>query len=214
MTITTADAQTIVNVESDRLKLKQQSVDNILTSKERMIQLNTNYIERRAQYQKMIIAVIIGLAVCIFIYLINQYIPIPDVIFSLILIITLVGVAVYCFSIYVIIVNRDPMDFNKINKSPPFTLTVDQINKAKDTNLAGSSNGNADLLGNLNMGTCSGSMCCSGKTTWDTDKQKCKGTGTDTFQTMFNNEPVFNVVNQKVDTKVFTPYEFDNYSIY
>jgi len=212
MSAETVTANNIIKNENDRLIKKKQSVDNVLTSKERMIQLNTNYIERKAQYQKMLIAVIIGLAVCIAVYIINKFIVIPDVIFSLILIITIVGIAIYCFSIYIIIVNRDPMDFNKINKPPPATLTPIEITKAKEANLAGSSNGSADLLGIL-TGACSGSECCSKTSKWDVDTQLCISS-TDTFQTLFNNEPVFKVVNQNINTKFFTPFEFDQYSIY
>ena len=132
--------------------------------------------------------------------------------FSLILIVTFTVIAIYCFNIYLVIINRDPMNFEKINKPPPVTLTASQINQAIATNLVGSSNGNADLLGTLNMSTCSGSSCCSIGTIWDISSQLC--VEDDTFKTMSNDEPVYRVVNQNVRTSIFTPTEFDSYSIY
>ena len=202
----------IIKDETEHLNKKKQSVNDVLTSKERMIQLNTNYIERKAQYQKMLIALIIGLAVYILIYLIKQFIPIPDVVVSLIIIIIFSVIAIYCFNIYLVIINRDPMDFDKINKPPPVTLTASQINQSIASNLAGSSNGNADLLATLNMGTCSGSSCCSIGTVWDISSQLC--IEDDTFKTMSNDEPVYKVVNQTVNARIFTPSEYDSYSIY
>jgi len=200
----------IIKDETDRLNKKKQSVNDVLTSKERMIQLNTNYIERNAQYQKMLIAIIIGLAVYIVIYLISKIIPIPNIVFTLILIITFTVIFIYCFNIYLVIVNRDPMDFDKINKPPPVTLTATQINKALESNIAGSSTGNSDLLANLNMGNCAGSSCCSTGTVWDISAQLC----VEGFKSMSMDEPVYRVVNQTINTKIYTPNEFDNYSIY
>jgi hypothetical protein len=203
---------TIITNETERLNQKKQSVNDVLTSKERMIQLNTNYVERTAHYQKMLIAVIIGLAIYLFIYLINKVVPIPDVIFSLILIVVFLVIGIYCFNVYLVIINRDPMDFSKINKPPPNKLTPAQIDNANASNAKSS---DIDLLSILDANMCIGSSCCSLDTTvWDISSQKCIDKQEETFDTIFKDQPVFRVVNQTVNTKTFTPSEFDTYSMY
>jgi len=198
---------TIINNETERLNQKKQSVNDILTSKERMIQLNTNYVERTAQYQKMLIAVIIGLAIYLFLYLINKVVPIPDVIFSLILIVVFLVIGIYCFNVYLVIINRDPMDFSKINKPPPNKSTPAQIDNANASNAK--SSGVNLLPDEANM--CIGSSCCSLDTTvWDISSQKC----IEKFDTMFKDQPVFRMVKQTANTKTFTPNEFEAYSMY
>ena len=199
---------TIINNETERLNQKKQSVNDVLTSKERMIQLNTNYVERTAQYQKMLIAVIIGLSIYLFLYLINKVVPIPDVIFSLILIVVFLVIGIYCFNVYLVIINRDPMDFSKINKPPPNKSTPAQIDNANASNAKSS---DLDLLSILNANMCIGSSCCSLDTTvWDISSQKC----IEKFDTMFKDQPVFRMVKQTANTKTFTPNEFEAYSMY
>ena len=204
------DMQKIVIDENTRLNKKQESINDAITSKKRMIQLNNNFIERKAQYQKMLIAIIIGLAIYFVLYVIDRYLPIPDAIFFLILIITFIGIGIYCFNIYLIIINRDQMDFNKLNIAPPVTISSTQSQDASNAQL---SNGNMDLLGSLQL-SCLGSSCCSAQTKWDVSAQLC----IDGFTPMLeiNNEQVLKKNNIKISEKVsvFSPSEFDNYSIY
>jgi hypothetical protein len=71
-----------------------------------------------------------------------------------------------------IIVNRDPIDYDKLNISPPPTLSSSQIQTATNAN-ANISAGNMNLLGDLNILTCLGSSCCSTGTIWDVSAQLC-----------------------------------------
>jgi hypothetical protein len=221
------DMQKIVKNENIRLNNKQTSINDAITSKKRMIQLNNNFIERKLQYQKMLIAIIIGLAIYFAMYIIDRFLPIPDAIFFLILIVTFIGIGIYCFNIYLIIINRDLMDFNKLNIAPPFTILSTQAQDASNAQL---SNGAMDLLGNLKM-SCLGSSCCSTGTIWDVSAQLCINNNDgftpiieinfDNFKiitqnnTKTNNTPYLKK-NIKVSDKitVFSPSEFDNYSIY
>lgn len=200
------NTQEIINNETARLNKKKQSVDDVITSKERMIQLNNNYIERMAQYQKMMIALIIGLAIWFVIFLINRVIPIPSAIFTLILIIVFVVIGIYCFNVYLVIINRDPMNFDKLNIVPPVTTNLTKT----DTN----SNGDVNLLGALNLGLCYGSSCCSTGTVWDISAQLCVDVDNDSFEPRLKvNSNNFRVENQNIVNK-FSPSEFETYSIY
>jgi len=232
------DMQKIINNENTRLDIKQKSINDAITSKERMIELNANYTKRKTQYQKMMIAIIIGLVIYFTVYIIDSILPIPDAIFFLILITTFVGVAIYCFNIYLIMVNRDPIDYDKLNIAPPPTLSSAQIQTASNSNL---STGNMNLLGDLNILTCLGSSCCSTGTIWDVDAQLClkdrdtftpvlkiklenfKITTQDTELDNFlkNKSSNFKIVNKKngdsqsiFSPSVFSPNEFDSYSLY
>jgi hypothetical protein len=234
------DMQKIISNENTRLDIKQKSIDDALTSKERMIELNANYTKRKTQYQKMMIAIMIGLVIYFTVYIIDSILHIPDAIFFLILIITFVSVAIYCFNIYLIIVNRDPIDYDKLNISPPPTLSSSQIQTATNAN-ANISAGNMNLLGDLNILTCLGSSCCSTGTIWDVSAQLCLK-DKDTFIPVLKinlenlkittqddelnnflktNSSNFKIVNKKnggsssvFSPNVFSPSEFDGYSMY
>lgn len=232
------DMQKIIKNENARLDIKQKSINDAITSKERMIELNANYTKRKTQYQKIMIAIMIGLVIYFTVYIIDSILPIPDALFFLILIITFVSVAIYCFNIYLIIINRDPIDYDKLNIAPPPTLSSVQIQNAKNANL---STGNMNLLGDLNILTCMGSSCCSTGTIWDVSAELCLK-DRDTFipvlkinlenlkittqDTELNNflktsSSNFKIVNKKnqvssnvFSPNVFSPSEFDTYSIY
>lgn len=230
--------QEIIKNENIRLNKKQESINDAITSKKRMIHLNNNFIERKTQYQKMLIAIIIGLAIYFILYVIDRYLPIPDAIFFLILFITFIGIGIYCFNIYLIIINRDRMDFDKLYIIPPVTISSTQSQDASNGQL---SNGSMDLLGNLNL-SCLGSACCSSGTTWDISAQLCIKNNeafTPILEINFDN---FKIITQNSDFEqflkknniktnntqrpylknnrlsekisVFSPSEFDNYSIY
>lgn len=209
--------KTIVDEETKRLETKKQTMSDMVDSKERMIQLNTNVIERKQEYQKMMIAVIIGLAICVIVYTVNKTIPIPSVISSLILIITFSGVFIYCFYVYLVMINRDRMDFEKIHMKPPIIYEKD-LGQSKTIQ-------NGDLLGYLTAGMCFGSNCCSDQTVWDASMSLCidkpittsDASGTiEHFDTLLKvNANSFKVVNQtKSSPSFFSPYEFDSYSVY
>jgi hypothetical protein len=202
----------IIDQEMARLDSKKSTVDDIVSSKERMYQLNTNFIERKQEYQKMMIALIIGLAICIILYTVNNFLPIPSVLITLILIVTFAGVFIYCFNVYLVIVNRDRMDFQKIDTTPPVIDTKNQ----------GQSTGGGNLLDGINMGMCLGSSCCSEETTWDVSAQLCVPAASATTGRRDGFEPLLKVDSnsfKNVSQTVFLPQhfslnEFEKYSVY
>jgi hypothetical protein len=206
-----SEMNTIITDEMNRLESKKNTVDDIVDSKERMIQLNTNFIERKQEYQKMMIALIIGLAICIILYTINDAFPIPSVITSLILIITFAGVFIYCFNVYLIIVNRDNMDFEKVYMKPPI---IDSKDLGQSSTVK-----SGDLLGYLTAGICFGSSCCSAETVWDVSSSLCVDkpvSSTESFDPLMKVNPnSFKIISQTTITpKYFSPDEFEIYSIY
>jgi hypothetical protein len=209
----------IFDSENKRLHDKENSINDVVDSKERLIQLNTNYIERNAQYQKMVIAIIIGLAIILIIKYISDYTPIPSNIFSLIIIIVLITVGIYCFNIYLVLINRDPMDYEKLNISPPKIMSPSQINDALNK-----SSKDFNLLSNLDLGLCAGSSCCSTGTKWDISGQVCidEGTTNEPFEPLLkvNSNDFKHLYQTNGDLKnikqikQFSINEFDDYSSY
>jgi hypothetical protein len=220
---------TIVDEEMKRLETKKHNMSDMVDSKERMIQLNTNIIERKQEFQKMTIALIIGLAICIIVYTVNKTVPIPSVISSLILIITFAGVFIYCFNVYFGMIQRDRMDFEKIYLKPPVIQEKD-LGQSKAVT-------NGDLLDYLTAGLCFGSSCCSDQTVWDSSMSLCidkptvattdpsaarvttdpsGGVTSEHFDTLLKvNANSFKVVHQTTSSpRFFSPYEFDSYSVY
>lgn len=196
----------IIQDETKRLENKQNTVSDMIDSKERMIQLNSNFIAIKQEYQKMMIAILIGLAICIILFIVNNFVPIPSVITTVILIITVAGVLIYCLSVYTVIVNRDHMDFEKIKMKSPI-IPVEQ---------QGQRYGSMNLLNSLTAGMCIGSSCCSPSTEWDLSNSLCAIKSAETFEPLLKvNADSFNVVNQNSKLPLsFTPNEFVDYSSY
>jgi hypothetical protein len=185
---------TIVDNETNRLTKKEQNINDLVASKERAIQLNMNYIQRKEQYRKMMIYLIIGLSVILAVVILKMFLPIPSAVVTLCVIVVFAVVAIYSFQIYVQINNRDDMDFDKIKMKPPSVLSSTQIqNQLAENSKISSANG-VNILSSMDLGLCIGSACCSNNTVWDVNGQVCKHKPTsetfvtnDKFQPMLTN---------------------------
>lgn len=170
-----SDVNNIVTTETTRLEEKKRSMEDIINSKKRAIELNENYAEKTHEYTKIIILFVIGLAIWIALILINNYLfPLPDWLVTTVLICVFLVIIFISLNIYLKILSRDKMDFNKIDINPPATLTQDQI--ANQINLAqkqSQKGGNLFDTTNVKGAECVGSTCCSTGTKWDVTKQSC-----------------------------------------
>jgi hypothetical protein len=162
------DMKKIVDDETTRLNAKETSVNEVVSSKKRMIDLNDNYIQRTREYTKMVIAIVIGLAIWLFLVVLNNFSPIPDGIFTITLILLFSFISIYCLQIYFKILSRDRLDFNKIEVAPPKKLSPEELEKQTAENKK-----NGNLFGGLDGG-CIGSLCCDDGTKWDSTTQTCK----------------------------------------
>lgn len=155
----------IVDTEKDRLLLKKQSIDNALTGKKREIELNDSYQKKQAEYNKIKIAWVFALAIYVLITVLKNHFPvIPSFVNGLILIGTFVAVSIYSINIFIEILRREKINFNKLNLAPPTILpTVAKKDSGRES----------DLLKGMNLYGCVSSYCCSEGTKWDSDMSKC-----------------------------------------
>lgn len=157
--------KSIIDTEKDRLLLKKQSIDTALSGKKREIELNDSYQKKQAEYNKIKIAWVFALAIYVLITVLKNHFPvIPSFVNELILIINFVAVSIYTINIFIEILRREKINFNKLNLAPP---TIVQTVAKKD------SGRESDLLKGMNLYGCVSSYCCSEGTKWDSDMSKC-----------------------------------------
>jgi uncharacterized protein YaaQ len=217
----------IIDDEKTRLDTKQTSIEDAANSKKRVIALNTNYMERTQIYTNMIIAWVIGIVTYFILTFIQNFLPIPDVIISTILIIVFSIIIIFCLNQYLLLTSRNKMDFNNIEVQPPKIYSTDEkTQKSKDANMSG------NLFDSLNLGICNGPTCCGSDTTWDINSQSCVPTPhtTQPFTTFFDaskkEKEQFSLFSTNMDEKKdssasssstvqkYSPNEFEKYNLY
>jgi len=160
----------ILQTENTRLTDKQASVQQALDGQKRIVSLNDSFRLKYAEYIKMLLVIVIALVIWVILSKLNRIGLLPDVIYTILIILVLVIPGFICYFIYLDILGRDRMNFNELNIPPPNKLTPDEIRKQKE---AAAKDG--DLLGSINFGGCVGSECCSDGTKWDEGNSVCFG---------------------------------------
>lgn len=134
--------------------------------KERINELNENYLEKRYNYKKILIAVLIACLLYFILICISRFTSflsqtVVDILFIIIFLIT----TIYCFKILYDIYRRNNIYFGRLNANPPpQTTSANSIAGKQDTN---------NLLG-TSLGKCVGQDCCiSGESYWDPGTMKC-----------------------------------------
>jgi hypothetical protein len=164
----------IVNTELTRLTQKKQSIDNAISTKERVTVLNDSYRLRYLEYTKMLGVIILALVCFLLLFIGGKYVPfIPSIVIDIIYIFLFVGTCIVLFNIYAGIQRRNKLYFDRLNLEPPNKQTPDQV--AANKKAAGLS---GNLLGSISG--CIGKDCCSDGTYWDIESARClSGTGPD-----------------------------------
>jgi len=198
------DVNQIITNEQTRLKKKEESINEIEESKMRMITLNNNYAEKKKYYTKMLIALAIGLALCLTLFIVGMYVPIPLVVNVLFIAVVFAIVSIYCLKKYMFIATRNSIHFDQANINPPRAASTQTTNQQNVTGDPASSNNNGtyESIDSGALSTCVGSLCCSTGTVWDVSGQKC-----------FPNKESFTGFSSK-EVQEFSPCEFDSYSAY
>jgi hypothetical protein len=153
------DMKKIIDSEALRLQEKKKSIELIETSQKRLISLNENFNKKNYEYIKMMIFTASGLAIIgILIFL-----GINSNIVTMITIIIISSIVIFCASSYIDIASRDSIYFDEININTPDNTfspnTNNNINKS------------TSLLSPL---LCIGGACCSPETAWNTDSNQCE----------------------------------------
>lgn len=166
---------TIVNTEMNRLNSKQQSIDSAMATQKRMLQMNDSYLKRQQVYMRIMIAIVIALVILIVCKVLSGYFGDDsgiNVLLSIVSILVIVFVVIYCGWALVMMWRRDPIYYDQLHYIPdnqPATLTgntgltVGQIVSAGAVGAAASTY------------SCIGSACCSPNqgTVWDPSMNAC-----------------------------------------
>jgi hypothetical protein len=137
--------------------------------KNRINTLNENYLEKRNNYKKILIAILIACFIYFILICISKWTTylsptIVDILFIIIFIIT----TFYCFKIFYDIYRRNNIYYDRFNLNPPSTLDSSKNTQQDKSNLLGS-----------NLGKCIGEDCCiKGVSYWDPGTIKCIPTKT------------------------------------
>ena len=154
--------------EKTRLDAKAIEITNAMTGQKRVIQLNESYRKRTAAYTKAVIAVVLAMTVVIILKVVQGYIPIPEVVMTLVYILLLSLSILYAASVAFEVVNRDKTDYDRLDVPPPIIPTA--FDKERDQTKAA---GMGDLLGTL-PGMCVGKDCCDLTTSvYNSENAKC-----------------------------------------
>ena len=164
-----SDMQSIINSETIRLQTKQNSIDQAMQSQSRLVDLNQSYSNRYADYNIIIIIIVVALVLFLGISFIQPMIDfLPDWIFTSLIVIIFSVAFIYSIIIYTNIQYRSNMDHNVLDLSTPKPLTPDEVAAQTAANVAA-----GNLLASQNLSGCTGSSCCGNGSIWDISSQLC-----------------------------------------
>ena len=162
----------IVNTEMNRLNQKEQTIDSALTTQKRMLVMNDGYVKRQKVYIRIMVAIVVGLVFLLMCKFLSSYLgedENTDVLISMVSILVIVAVVIYCGWSYVMMLRRDPIYFDQIHYVPenkPISLTGNnqlQMGQQISSQITNSQN------------QCIGPACCTSvnKTKWDASFNTC-----------------------------------------
>ena len=159
----------IVNNEMNRLNNKKQTIDSALSTQQRMMQMNDSYTKRQKEYTKMLVVVVVGIVVMIFMSYISVAFPEWSALATIVDILIIVSVFIFCFWTYYYLISRDTIYYDQLNiQQIPFPATNNGA-----TGLVASSSHAMNAMDS--SGTCVGPSCCSiaDNTIWDSSHNVC-----------------------------------------
>lgn len=157
----------IIRKENDRLKGKQQTIDQAIENQKRILYFSDNSRKRYSAYLKIVIVLAITLGIVYLIRVLNYHVgeKIPGFVYNVLLVATISIGLIIIWRLYESIHMRDRYNFDELKLKAP--RTRDPNDDTKGSGELGS------LLG------CVGSQCCTLPTAdtpgtkWDPDKGKC-----------------------------------------
>jgi len=202
--LTIGEAQTILNVETQRLLDKKAQTDNLLVTQNRVIALNDSTRKRTMYLTRVLYALLFTLILILGILSINKYFYKIEIL-ELLLIVIIGCFTVYAISVYRIAKLRDPTNFDQL-----YLPTTPKPSASSNANAMASSIQQGDLLGavGLNANACTGQACCGDGTTWDSVNSTCI-VKTNAFTTISESNN-----NQKQKVNDNSPSEYQKYSPY
>lgn len=161
--------RTMIDEENTRLGLKKSSIEQAETGQQRVMRMNDSYVKRSREYLKIVVAAVLILGTLTLIYTLDGRVEggvFPSGVMTFVTIILVSLLLIYGVTVYVGIMQRDNIDFDKLN--PKFLPPV-LANATQPTTVSG-----GNLLGQLDVGACVGSSCCAEGTQWEVATQTCR----------------------------------------
>lgn len=162
------DISGIIYSEKDRLNQKSVGIQRAIDSQNRMIVLNQSYATRMREYSYMIM--IIALMIVILIFLMAFQNLLPSVLYTFLFMLVSIGGIIWACVIYIGILNRDNVDFDKVVSIPP-----ENAKDASGNILATSIDAGkiSDVLKWNTFDACIGNDCCSSGTIYNQASNQC-----------------------------------------
>jgi len=177
----TYTANQFYNDELSRLQQKQQNADTILSSQERLAELNDSYRKRYAKY----VEILIYLIVVFLVYLATvglqmQFPAIPSVAVDVVTIVLIFLTVIYLFSAFAELNTRSLLNYDELDMPAYDTTGGVDVN----TLVA-----KGQLSGKVGNEICVGPDCCA-STSYNADTNKCA------FTTLLDYEKLESAYNQ------------------
>jgi hypothetical protein len=165
------DVRNIVEHETDRLNAKKAHVDGVLFSQKRELDLNESHRLKHRYYLYIFIILVCAMVAYILVAKLRESLTfIPDMVFDIMVILTIIIPGFLIYFTIMDIRRRDHMDFSKLNLHAPKQRSEEEINAAREKAVK---DGDLSALTKL----CSGEECCpadgSSGTSWDATTGRC-----------------------------------------
>lgn len=167
------NVQSIVDTEMNRLTSKQQSIDSAVTTQKRMLMMNESYMKRQQVYTRIAVAVVIALVVLIVCKVVSASMADAnlDSLLTIISILVIVAVVIYCAWAMVNLWRRDPIYYDQLHYIPD-NQPVPPLVQGADIFRVGQTVSNNPVYDGL---SCVGASCCKSQPgiSWDASLNAC-----------------------------------------
>ncbi len=164
----TYTASDFYNSELDRLNQKQQNLDLISNSNERLAVLNNSYRKRYAKYVEMLMVLVLAYIIYLGVVILQKNVPtVPMFVVDITIVILIFAVFIYLFSAFLQLSSRSVLNYDELDLSVYDASGVDVSALEQNGQLfAKRGNVTADSI-------CVGNDCCPPSYVYDADRNVC-----------------------------------------
>jgi len=168
--------QQIINAENARIDAKQQSYQNMQFGQQRILQLNQNYQERTTFFNHILLVLFLTIVFTVILIFLNRNYSGFETLISIALVLVISIGLCYAIYLYLVFINRNPMNFDEIQYGA--SITPSPVPNNTGINIQGNVMGDmGDMSGNMSgniPGSCIGPLCCNGiDVIWDAGNNVC-----------------------------------------
>jgi hypothetical protein len=146
----------IVRNETARLVSKKTNMDSAEENAERMLLFNQTYQERQKQYLVLLSLFVFVFFICLVVVFMQERLGMTSVVVDLLLAVVVSIGGVTAYYLYLNILNRDPLDFSKINELGLLPSPVKVVTEDDTTETVVDAN---DITAKT-LNACVGAACC------------------------------------------------------